>query len=147
MRALTLTQPWATLVAIGAKNVETRSWSTKFRGRLAIHAAKGYPKDCQKLAATGAFRWALLHAGYGDTRELPTGVIIATADVIEVLPTEQIVVSSVEREFGDYSAGRFAWWLHDVRRTVQPIACRGMLGLWTVPAELTIWEEVCAPTD
>src|SRR3954451_22243677 len=41
--ALTLTQPWATLVAIGAKQIETRSWGTSYRGWLAIHAAKGYP--------------------------------------------------------------------------------------------------------
>lgn len=41
MKALTLTQPWATLVAIGAKRYETRSWSTTYRGEIAIHAAKG----------------------------------------------------------------------------------------------------------
>lgn len=41
MRAITLTQPWATLVAIGAKRIETRSWRTSYRGPLAIHAAAG----------------------------------------------------------------------------------------------------------
>jgi len=40
MKALTLYQPWATLIAIGAKKVETRWWSTKYRGPLAIHAGK-----------------------------------------------------------------------------------------------------------
>lgn len=43
MKALSLTQPWATLVAIGAKKIETRSWSTSYRGPVAIHASKGYP--------------------------------------------------------------------------------------------------------
>lgn len=41
MKAVTLTQPWATLVAIGAKQIETRSWPTNYRGPLAIHAGKG----------------------------------------------------------------------------------------------------------
>jgi hypothetical protein len=41
MKVLSLTQPWATLAAIGAKKIETRSWSTAYRGPLAIHAAKG----------------------------------------------------------------------------------------------------------
>ena len=41
MKALTLTQPWATLVAMGAKRIETRSWTTNYRGPLAIHAGKG----------------------------------------------------------------------------------------------------------
>lgn len=40
-KVLTLTQPWASLVAIGAKRIETRSWSTSYRGPLAIHAAQG----------------------------------------------------------------------------------------------------------
>ena len=42
MKALTLTQPWATLIAVGAKRIETRSWGTSYRGRIAIHAAKGF---------------------------------------------------------------------------------------------------------
>lgn len=41
MKGLSLTQPWATLVAIGAKRIETRIWATSYRGPLAIHAAKG----------------------------------------------------------------------------------------------------------
>lgn len=42
LKALTLTQPWASLVAIGAKEIETRSWTTRHRGWLAIHAAAGW---------------------------------------------------------------------------------------------------------
>jgi hypothetical protein len=44
MKALTLTQPWASFVALGWKKIETRSWATAYRGPLAIHAAKGLPK-------------------------------------------------------------------------------------------------------
>lgn len=40
MKALTLTQPWASLVVLGEKSIETRSWKTSYRGPLAIHAAK-----------------------------------------------------------------------------------------------------------
>ena len=43
MKALTLHQPWATLVAVGEKRIETRSWSTDYRGPLAIHAGKARP--------------------------------------------------------------------------------------------------------
>ena len=39
MKVLTLHQPWASLVALGVKTIETRSWSTQYRGPLAIHAA------------------------------------------------------------------------------------------------------------
>ena len=44
MKALTLTQPWASLVERQAKRVETRSFYVSYRGPLVIHAAKGYPK-------------------------------------------------------------------------------------------------------
>lgn len=49
MKALTLTQPFATLVAIGAKKIETRSWNTNYRGLLAIHAAKNIPTEFRQL--------------------------------------------------------------------------------------------------
>lgn len=44
MKALTLWQPWASLIALGVKTIETRGWSTNYRGPLAIHAAKRPPK-------------------------------------------------------------------------------------------------------
>lgn len=39
MKALTIWQPWASLLACGAKKYETRSWATKYKGQIAIHAA------------------------------------------------------------------------------------------------------------
>jgi activating signal cointegrator 1 len=68
MRVLTLTQPWATLVAIGEKEIETRSWATSYRGPLAIHAASGLgPVGGQaglvELCLTEPFRSALIALG------------------------------------------------------------------------------------
>ena len=45
MKALSLTQPWATLVVIGAKRIETRFWHTSYVGPLLIHAAKAIPSS------------------------------------------------------------------------------------------------------
>ena len=50
MKALTLTQPWASLMELGQKEVETRSWYTGYRGELVIHAAKGFPKWAKETA-------------------------------------------------------------------------------------------------
>lgn len=44
MKVLTLHQPWASLIALGVKTIETRSWSTAYRGPLAIHAGSTWPK-------------------------------------------------------------------------------------------------------
>ena len=74
MKVLTLTQPWATLVAIGAKHIETRSWATSYRGPLAIHAGKGLGpvggmRGLQRLCDRVEFGNVLWHAriyGYSD---------------------------------------------------------------------------------
>jgi hypothetical protein len=138
MKVLTLTQPWATLVAIGAKSIETRSWSTAYRGLLAIHAGKGFPRgfgksDCWALCLQEPFFSALTAAGITDLRQLPLGQILAVTRLVDVVPTEQLLaggrVGQRERAFGDYSAGRFAWLLEDLRPLAIPITYTGALGL------------------
>src|SRR5579864_5160457 len=88
MRGFTLTQPWASLVACGAKRIETRSWSTTYRGLLAIHAAKGFPRDCRDLCRVGPFVRALIKAGFNSEKDLPVGQIIATVRLDDVRPTD-----------------------------------------------------------
>jgi len=53
MKAISLWQPWATLISIGAKRIETRSWETLYRGSIVIHAAKRWSKD--QRGAQGLF--------------------------------------------------------------------------------------------
>lgn len=135
MRALTLYQPWASLVAVGAKRVETRSWYTPYRGPLAIHAgrsAEGLP-----LCREEPFCSALAEAGYPTPRELPLGAIVATCVLTRCLPVSNGLydtldldsLSERERAFGDYSPGRYAWLLSDIIRVV-PVPVRGFQGLW-----------------
>lgn len=145
MRVLTLTQPWASLVAIGAKQFETRSWGTSFRGRLAIHAAKGFPRWAQALCYQEPFRSSLLADGmelfvqpdeqreYPAVSTLPRGQIIAMCHLVSAVPIEKSpwVIGEREAAFGEYRAGRFVWYLDDVRRFAEPIPARGKLGLWT----------------
>lgn len=49
MRAITLMQPWASLIALGAKRYETRSWKTHYRGPLAIHSSRDFSKASRAL--------------------------------------------------------------------------------------------------
>lgn len=93
MKALTLRQPWASLIAIGAKTIETRSWSTNHRGPLAIHAGRVPPlgSDMATLVGEqpGVFaRWVeaglVSHDGLED--RLPLGAVVAIATLADVLP-------------------------------------------------------------
>jgi activating signal cointegrator 1 len=140
MKALSLTQPWATLVAIGAKQWETRSWPTPFRGEVAIHASKKYPRACSDLEYESPFANALRM----EETPLPLGKIIAIAEITDCEPTVRfhracvvpaarcISISTEEMAFGDYSLNRYAFKIERVRR-IKPIDCRGALGFWIVP--------------
>ena len=133
MKALTLTQPWASLVAYGFKKIETRSWNTNHRGPLAIHAAKGFPRPTQQLCRGEPFLRYLKHIpGYDGPQSLPRGVVIATCTLLVVLPMPTCMfVPEPEASFGVYETGRFAWYLDDIDRLPEPIPARGRLGLWT----------------
>jgi len=132
MKALTLTQPWATLVSIGAKRFETRSWNTGYTGPLAIHAAKGYPKWARQLADEHPLiARALARHGYY-AHNLPTGVIVATCRLNSTTPTGAALafgLSDEEIAFGDYGPDRWAWELRDARRIIE-VPATGALGLW-----------------
>lgn len=131
MKAITLTQPWATLVAIGAKRIETRSWRTDYRGPLAIHAAKGLPKWVWNWYTQNSWaRAALGIESYSDLLAMPRGAIVAITRLTVVQPVSAIVVDDRERAFGDYSAGRFAWLLTNIECLPKPIEAKGALGLW-----------------
>ena len=144
MRGLSLTQPWAQLVAIGAKRIETRSWSTRWRGLLAIHAAKGYPADARAFRASRWATAALDEAGITSHDDLPLGAIVVVAPLVDCrltgteLVTARWVLDLVGQElaFGDYSPRRFGWFLEDVRRLAEPVPCRGALGLWELPPDV-----------
>ena len=133
MKTLTLTQPWATLVAVGAKRIETRSWSTSFRGPLAIHAAKSFPSEARALCSQKPFEDVLRSMGI-TVLDLPTGAVIAIAELWRILRIDYTVSSLLpppepELSFGDYRPLRYAWWLRNVH-SFNPIPAKGMLGLW-----------------
>jgi hypothetical protein len=157
MKALTLTQPWATLVAIGAKQFETRSWNTSYRGPLAIHAALKFPMAARWLLASDPFRSAFLNAGYhiGPLKNLswlPLGAVVATCELVATRPTVGEIahayhLSDTEIMFGDYSPGRYAWCLVNVKKLPEPIPAKGALRLWETDAQVSaalldsLWKE------
>lgn len=108
MKALSLTQPWATLVALGAKRIETRSWSTRQHGRIAIHAAKGFPRAAREACNDVTFSRVLEHVPGIDYKAntpqhwyhvhqpsyrggLPLGAIVAVANLVTCVPTKALV--------------------------------------------------------
>lgn len=131
MRAISLWQPWATAIAIGIKRVETRHWHTSYTGPLAIHAAKRWGPQEREFAS-------IEHALGRLPKRIPLGAIVATATLVECRRTEDVVQSlgAIERMYGNYSPGRFAWVLADVVALQTPIAFRGAQGFFNVPDDI-----------
>ena len=137
MRGISLSEPWATLVAIGAKKLETRSWSTSYVGPVAIHAAKRFPNEYRSLLAEEPFRSALERVNPTGKRWL--GCVLAVGELTacnEITLDNAPDVETAEYEFGDYTPGRFMFSLARVRRLARPIPLRGALGLWSVPPDI-----------
>lgn len=151
MRALTLWQPWATLVALGAKRVETRSWAPRFRPpfRLAIHAARQVPTPGLALMADPRVREVLGRAGILTAADLPAGKVVAVCYVAAVRPGGEVVtlLDGPDLYLGDFRPGRWAWMLDRVTPLDPPVPARGRRQLWEWKAEGVPvgWRDVLQP--
>jgi hypothetical protein len=155
MKCISLWQPWATLIAIGAKRIETRSWDTNYRGQLLIHAARKWNRELKAICTcppiykpimrhlreyiTDSFNtWDRIDEWF------PRGVIVGvvTLDKTLTIGDGNILVetgehiSSTEWNFGDYTPGRTAWMLTNARRFPTPIPYVGHQRLFDVPDDL-----------
>lgn len=139
MKAISLWQPWATLVAIGAKQYETRHWSTSYRGPLVIHAAKKWDHELYSFTLMDPFARCLREGGYevgggynAKGNGLPLGAFLCVVDLVEIVRTEEVInfLSEQEIAFGNYLPRRFAWKLENVRAFPEPVEARGYQGLW-----------------
>lgn len=143
MKAITLTQPWASLLVMGFKRIETRSWNTRYTGPLTIHAGQSMPCKLGERLTLGEFEverdraGLLLRGPIAWPYRLPQGAIIGTCELMYTRSTDssECKPDDRNRSLGDFSLGRYAWYLSSARR-FPTTACKGALGLWTVPAEI-----------
>lgn len=141
MKAISLWQPHATLMALDEKRVETRKRYTHHRGPLAIHAAQRWTSEQSSLLEMEPFKTRLAY--HGITRgnathaNIPRGAIVCVVRVVECWETNtQMPASPIERAFGNYAYGRHAWWTVDVRPLARPVRCRGRQGFFYLEAEV-----------
>lgn len=144
LKALTIHQPYASLLGFTFKEYETRGWcpspaQLKAGDWLALHAAGYGAMKAAKLDGLldlPAVRQTLgqmgITPGSRTQANLPLGVVIAMAQIEGFYPTDTLVVKPLERDLGDFSPGRWAWRLVHVMRLSRPIQCSGKQGLWTL---------------
>ena len=131
IKAVSLYEPYAWLIAIEEKKYETRDWTTKHRGLLAIHPSS---------EGTDVEQW--LHRSFVERFNLPNvtpplGAFLCVVELKHVYHTQDVVpyISEKEQAFGNWAAGRAAWELEMVRVFNRPIKGRGKPGLfeWECP--------------
>lgn len=150
VKVISLLQPWASLAAAGHKKIETRSWNTKYRGEIYIHASAGWSRLQNELSCSDPFYNKLLELGFIGGKAahkcgLPLGAIIGKANLVDTIESDIVnhpktsgisikfnhwQFTEQELAFGDYSPGRYGWLLSDPVLFEKPIPAKGKLGIW-----------------
>ena len=112
IKAISIRQPWASMIAAGDKTIETRTWYTRYRGKLMI---------CSSRRAVSRF-W----------RRLPCGKALAIVNMVDC----RLMTPADERaaRCGWYE-GAWAWVLEDIRPIEKPFDVKGQLGIYEVEIE------------
>jgi len=127
IKAITVSQPFASLIAEGKKIVENRTWNTNYRGKIAIHAGKG-----------------LQYLNKKELKEYPYGGIIAIANLVTCVNLnmlknndksnlKKVLNCGLKKEDiidHEYTKGPWCWVLKDINPCVIEY-CKGSLGIWT----------------
>lgn len=143
---ISLLQPFASLVVMGAKKIETRSWNTEFRGELYIHAGlgKGYGPEklsCRELCYKEPFK-DFINGGLAYDK-LPFGKIIGKVNMLGTFAMNDCMfVSGVtkgettwsftneELAFGNFICDWHGWLLSNPVQFAYPIQAKGKQGFW-----------------
>ncbi len=121
MKALSIRQPWAWLIVNGHKDIENRSWPTRYRGEFLVHAGKGCTQreyyEAREFAAS-------LNVWMPELEDLPRGGIVGKANIVGCVES-----SSSPWFFGDYG-----FQLTNAE-PLDFVSCKGRLGFFNVNIE------------
>ncbi len=150
IKALSLWEPWASLMRCGAKTIETRSWYTAYRGPLLICAALQWTREQDEVLAWPSIQHAFRHAHANwigprySVASMCLGKAVCIVDLQDCLHSELLRVDpayEAEIAFGDFSDGRYGWVTNN-RRVLDPFPVRGQQGLFEVNVPDSILEAV-----
>lgn len=151
MKAISLLQPWAQFCVTGDKRVETRSWNTKHRGALLIHASASNKMGVGRDDENKVLYRIRQCVDFGSFLDLPFGAIIGCVNLVDTFQfgsDESIAYvntivhkhgrAALDKEItlGDWSEGRWGWVFENPVMFDMPIPYKGSLSLWDYPEPL-----------
>lgn len=128
MKAISVRQPWAWLVVQGHKPVENRSWATKYRGPLLIHASKGMTRDEFDSAMIFAINVCGFRGHFPRFEELERGGIVGAVRMVDC-------VAPNARTSRWHMDGQHGFLLRDAQ-PLPFVPMNGRLGFFDVPADV-----------
>ena len=136
MKALSLWQPWASLIVSGKKKIETRGWpapSSIIGQRIAIASTKSVRREQREAMNDPTFARHFAASAIDPFDHLPMGRVLGTVIVMSCRAIDQDLIgqlSEQELAFGWYGPGRYAWFLEEPEQFEIPVPARGGQGLW-----------------
>ncbi len=140
MKVITIKQPWATLIAEGYKEYEFRTWNTKYRGEILIHAGKGIDKEAME-------RFKHLNLNYESgkiiAKVMLTDSIKVDDELRKILAKKDPLVyrGVINKTSNDWDGYGFK--LENVQK-IKPISINGKLSLWDYDGKIEIMKEEVA---
>ncbi len=129
MKALTIKQPWAALIAAGYKTMEVRSWKTDYRGPIAIHAGMSFDENALPVILDHATRHGVMDM-HLPLCSVDVGAVVAVAELATVKALYGHGYHKAALCDYDIDGGQYGWVLNCVRPLVRPVVCRGAQRLW-----------------
>ena len=129
MRVLSIKEPWATLIKEKKKFIETRSWKTKYRGELYIHASLSKISKNDDHIKEVLTLIPDINMSYG--------YVICKCKLVDCVYMDEKFLKEIKKNpqeylCGEYSIGRYAWVLEDIEVLEKKIPAKGRLGIWNL---------------
>lgn len=149
MKAITVKQPWASLICSGLKNIENRTWKTKFSGRVLIHAGVKPVKFSGLSEILTHEQYLSLKGNYQPFMFNVNGYIIGSVEIVDcVINHPSIWAEKTEPKYLTTEKGRelqvkpiYNWVLTNPIMFDKPIPAKGKLSFWDYPNILAEPEE------
>lgn len=121
MQCLSIRQPWSWLICNGHKDIENRTWPTKFRGRIYVHAGKRFDEGAIEWLINKGFPAFKMRPLYSEV--MPRGALVGEVDIVDC----------VQESASPWFVGPYGFVLANPIAYDTPIPCKGWLRFFDVP--------------
>lgn len=147
MKTISIKQPWASLIVKGIKPIENRTWPTKYRGRVLVHAGAKPEKEPYKIFSESQFDFLNEEGREHQLFEVfdyykNNGAIIGSVEIVDcVINHESIWADKRSELFLLNNKAIYNWVLANPIKFPEPIPAKGKLSFWDYPNILAEPEE------